>query len=109
MYALVLSTKGRKSGQTRKVTLVYVQYDDRLFVIASNGASEKDPAWYSNLVANPEVSVQIGGAHLRATARPLEGEEYAAMWARHTAAWPRWRVYQGMTSRRIPMVELALH
>jgi deazaflavin-dependent oxidoreductase (nitroreductase family) len=109
MHMLVLATTGRKTGVTRKVTLAYFQVDDRLLIIASNGASEQDPAWYSNLVANPEVHVQIGGARLSATARPLEGADYTRTWARHTDAWPRWRVYQDRISRRIPMVELCLH
>lgn len=108
MQVLILETTGRKSGLRRRAPLPYFQYDDRLFVIASNGASEKHPDWYENLVANPEVRVQIAGAKLRATAVPLDGEEYARMWARHVDAWPRWGVYQSRTSRRIPIVELRL-
>ncbi len=108
MDVLVLTTTGRKSGERRKVTLPFFQYDERIFVIASNAASEKHPAWYLNLASNPEVTVTIGPATLRATARPLEGAEYDALWNRHIEAWPRWRLYQEQTSRKIPMVELVL-
>jgi deazaflavin-dependent oxidoreductase (nitroreductase family) len=109
MPMLVLSTKGWTTGITRKVTLAYFQYDDRVFVVASNAASDQNPAWYTNLLSEPEVRVQIGGVRLRATARSIEGPEYAALWARHTAAWPRWRLYQERTRRQIPMVELCFH
>lgn len=106
MNVLLLVTKGRKSGIDRKVTLPYFQYDDRIIVIASNAAAEKNPDWFTNLVATPEVRVQIGAAQFRATAKPLEGADYVSMWARHVALWPRWRLYQEQTSRRIPIVEL---
>lgn len=103
---LLLTTRGRKSGLERKVTLPFFQYDDRIYLIASNAASEKNPDWYVNLVANPEVRVQIGALRLRARARALEGEEYVQIWKRHTDLWPRWKLYQQQTSRRIPVVEL---
>ncbi|MCC6648872.1 MAG: nitroreductase family deazaflavin-dependent oxidoreductase [Polyangiaceae bacterium] len=108
MQVLLLGTTGRKSGLPRRTPLPYFQYDDRLFVIASNGASDKHPDWYENLLATPEVRVQIAGAKLRATAAPLDGDERDSVWARHVAAWPRWGVYQARTSRRIPVVELRL-
>lgn len=108
MNVLLLTTKGRKSGIERKVTLPYFQYDDKVYVIASNAASDKNPDWFVNLAATPKVRVQIGSLRVRATARPLEGAEYEALWNRHVAEWPRWRVYQEKTTRRIPIVELVL-
>ncbi len=108
MDVLVLTTVGRKSGATRKVTLPFFQYDDRIYVVASNAASDKHPAWYLNLTASPDVTVTIGPVTLRARARSLEGAEYDSLWKRHTDVWPRWRLYQAQTTRRIPIVELAL-
>lgn len=108
MNVLVLTTKGRKSGIERKVTLPYFQYDDRVYVIASNAAAEKNPDWFVNLVATPRVRIQIGSLRTPATARPLDGAEYQALWDRHSAEWPRWRVYQERTTRRIPIVEFTL-
>lgn len=108
MQVLLLGTTGRKSGLPRRTPLPYFQYDDRLFVIASNGASPNNPDWYENLVANPDVRVQIAGAKLRATATPLDGGDHAAIWARHVERWPRWGVYQARTTRKIPVVELRL-
>ena len=109
MNVLLLSTVGRKSGLTRKVALPYFQYEERVFVIASNAASEKNPDWYENLAATPEARVQLGAAKLRVTARPLSGDEYERLWRVHVAAWPRWSLYATQTTRRIPMVELTFH
>lgn len=103
---LLLITRGRKSGLERKVTLPYFQYDDRIYLFASNAAQAKNPDWFINLSATPDVRMQIGALKLRAKARVLEGEEYVQMWQRHTRLWPRWDVYQKQTSRRIPIVEL---
>lgn len=105
MHVLLLTTTGRKSRAPRKVMLPYFQYDNRIVVIASNAASEKNPDWYVNLVATPKVHIQLGAAKIAATAKPLEGADYVDVWARHTSSWPRWNVYQQQTSRRIPIVE----
>ncbi|MFO0697072.1 MAG: nitroreductase/quinone reductase family protein [Polyangiales bacterium] len=103
---LLLTTKGKKTGLERKVTLPFFQYDDRIYLFASNSAQEKNPAWFVNLKATPSVRVQIGALHMQATARILEGEEYVQLWKRHSSLWPRWAVYQTQTTRRIPIVEL---
>ncbi len=103
---LLLTTKGRKTGIERRVTLPFFQYDDRIFLFASNAAQEKNPDWFNNLKATPDVRVQIGALRIRAKARVLEGEEYVQIWERHTKLWPRWAIYQTQTSRRIPVVEL---
>jgi deazaflavin-dependent oxidoreductase (nitroreductase family) len=108
MNVLLLTTKGRKSGIERKVTLPYFQYDDRIYVIASNAASEKHPDWYVNLMANPAVRIQLGAARFRAMAISLEGAEREALWNRHVSSWPRWAVYQERMSRKIPIVELRI-
>lgn len=108
MNVLLLTTKGRKSGQPRKVTLPYFQYDGRIVVIGSNGGSEKNPDWFVNLKANPRVHVQLQGARFEAEARSLEGAEYDDVWNRHVASWPRWTIYQQATSRKIPIVHFKL-
>jgi proline iminopeptidase len=108
MNALVLTTKGRKTGLERKVPLPFFQYDDRVFVIASNAGRDKNPAWFLNIVATPDVVVTIGPATLKARAKPLEGAVYEAMWKRHVETWPSWSVYNAGTTRRIPMDELVL-
>jgi len=108
MNVLLLTTKGRKSGIERKVALPFFQYDDKVYVIASNAAQEKNPDWYVNLVATPKVRVQIGSLRVPATARPLDGAAYDAIWNKHVAEWPRWHLYAEKTSRKIPIVELVL-
>lgn len=108
MNVLLLVTKGRKSGIERKVTLPYFQYDDKVYVIASNAAAEKNPDWFVNLVATANVRLQIGSLRVPAVARPLDGEEYEALWNRHVSDWPRWKLYQERTTRRIPIVEFTI-
>jgi deazaflavin-dependent oxidoreductase (nitroreductase family) len=102
---MLLTTIGRKSGLSRTVALPYFTYEGRVFVVASNAASEKNPDWFTNLVANPEVWVQMGGSNRRKMARPLEGDERDRLWEKHVAAWPRWRLYQQRVERKIPLVE----
>src|SRR5689334_18048417 len=70
---LLLTTTGAKSGQQRTTPMMYVRDGDRLLVIASNAGAPKHPDWYRNLLANPQVTVELGNETFEATATPLEG------------------------------------
>src|SRR4051794_12026158 len=72
---LLLTTKGAKSGQTRLNPLAYTRDGDRFVVIASKGGGPSNPDWYHNLVAHPEVTVEVGAERFEARARTAEGEE----------------------------------
>ncbi|OLT46914.1 nitroreductase [Saccharomonospora sp. CUA-673] len=103
---LVLTTKGRKTGEPRKFALIYQQYEGSYVVVASKGGAPEHPGWYKNLVANPDVEVQVGAEKFAAVARTGSAEEKAAVWARMTAVWPAFDEYQAKTARDIPVVLL---
>jgi deazaflavin-dependent oxidoreductase (nitroreductase family) len=104
--ALLLTTRGRKSGKLRRTALIYGRDADRYLVVASNGGSARHPAWYLNLVADPEVRVQVAAEHFRAQARPATPEEKPELWRIMAKIFPTYDRYQAKTSREIPLVIL---
>jgi deazaflavin-dependent oxidoreductase (nitroreductase family) len=103
---LVLTTKGRKSGQERKHALIYREWDDKYLIVASKGGADAPPTWFLNLQADPHVKVQIKGDRFDAVARIATPEEKPAMWQRMTEHWPDYDEYQKKTDREIPIVVL---
>jgi deazaflavin-dependent oxidoreductase (nitroreductase family) len=103
---ILLHHIGAKSGTERISPLVPLLYDGRIFVFASKGGSERNPDWYGNLVAHPNVTVELGTATFPATARTLEGAERDDIYAKQSALEPQFGDYQRMTRRIIPVVEL---
>lgn len=103
---ILLHHIGAKSGTERISPLVPLLDDGRIFVFASKGGSDKNPDWYGNLVAHPNVIVELGAETFRATARTLEGDERDTVYAKQTAVEPQFGDYQRKTSRTIPVVEL---
>ncbi len=104
--ALLFTHTGRKSGQKRTTAIIYTQVGDRYAIIASMGGAPKHPAWYHNVVANPDVDVQIKGDKFAATARVADSAERAELWAEAIKQWPNFDVYQSRTERVIPVVVL---
>jgi proline iminopeptidase len=76
------------------------------FVVASKGGAPEHPGWYKNLLANPEVEVQVGTRHLKARARIAAGAERARLWEQALGFWPPYADYQQKTEREIPVVVL---
>ena len=103
---LVLTTKGRKTGLERKFALIYQTDGGNPVVVASKGGAPEHPGWYRNLVANPEVGVQIKGDKFTARARATSGEERAKLWEKLAAVWPDYNNYAKKTDREIPVVVL---
>jgi deazaflavin-dependent oxidoreductase (nitroreductase family) len=103
---LVLHTKGAKSGETRLNPMVYQDLGNAYAVFASFAGAPKNPAWYHNLVANPEVEIEVGTERVRATARVLEGTERERVWEKQKAAMPTFAEYEAKTERTIPVVAL---
>jgi deazaflavin-dependent oxidoreductase (nitroreductase family) len=103
---LILTTKGRRSGEQRDNALIFRDYGDAYLVVASKGGDDRAPDWYVNLQADPEVQVQIKGERFTARARTATPEEKPAMWARMVEAWPDYEEYQKKTDREIPVVVL---
>jgi deazaflavin-dependent oxidoreductase (nitroreductase family) len=103
---LLLTTTGRRSGQPRTTPLIYGRDGDRYLVVASRGGAPKHPDWYENLVAQPEVHVQVMADRFTARARTATPAEKPALWRTMTAIWPPYAEYQGRTTREIPVVIL---
>jgi len=103
---VILTTTGAKSGLPREIPLVYSTDGDRLVVIASKGGAPTHPDWYHNLVANPDVRVELPGETYQARAVIAEGEERDRLFDRQAAAMPNFAEYQRGTERRIPVMVL---
>jgi deazaflavin-dependent oxidoreductase (nitroreductase family) len=103
--ALILTTRGRKSGEPRRTPLIYQRHGDDLLVVASNGGAEA-PAWYLNLSEDPQVGVQVGSDRFEARARAASESERPELWPIMTDAWPDYDEYQKRTDRPIPVVVL---
>jgi deazaflavin-dependent oxidoreductase (nitroreductase family) len=103
---LILTTKGRRSGQPRSTPLIYQRSGEDYLVVASKGGADEPPAWYLNLQADREVEVQVLGDRFAAHARTANAEEKPAMWRTMVATWPAYDEYQEKTGREIPVVVL---
>ncbi len=103
---LILTTLGRRSGQPRRLALIYGQDGDRYVVVASKGGADQHPEWYLNLLDHPEVLVQVKADRFRAQARTATPEEQARLWPMMAAIWPDYNAYQAKTPRPIPLVIL---
>jgi len=103
---LILRTRGRKSGATRKFPLIYGRDGKDFIIVASRGGSPEHPGWYKNLLAHPEVEIQVRDAVLPVTARTASPAEKKRLWSTMTAQWPDYDQYQAGTKRDIPVVIL---
>ncbi len=103
---VLLTTRGRKSGRLRTLPLIAMVTDRGWAVVASYAGSDRHPAWYSNLVAHPEVEVDDRGRRLRALASTVDADRHAELWPRLVELYPDYQIYQQRTERRIPVVEL---
>jgi deazaflavin-dependent oxidoreductase (nitroreductase family) len=103
---LVLTTTGRRSGDKRRNALIYGTDGDDYLVVASNGGHKNHPYWYLNLVADPNVQVQVGGERFEARARVASSEEKKRLWPKMVKIWPDYEKYQTRTERDIPVVIL---
>ncbi|MGV0853035.1 nitroreductase family deazaflavin-dependent oxidoreductase [Mycolicibacterium phlei] len=97
---------GAKSGKERIAPLVPYLEDGRIFVFASKGGADTNPDWYHNLVAHPDITVELGTEAFPATARVLTGAERDEIYAKQVQVEPQFGEYQRKTSRVIPVVEL---
>jgi deazaflavin-dependent oxidoreductase (nitroreductase family) len=103
---LILTTTGRRSGEPHSTPLIYRRQGDDFVVAASNGGRDRNPAWYHNVLADPDVGVQVWGDRFRARARPATGAERAELWRLMTSGFPRYADYQRAIEREIPVVVL---
>ena len=103
---LVLTNTGARSGKTRVNPLAYTRDGDRYVVLASKGGGPSNPDWYHNVIANPEVTVEVGQQRFKARARVAEGDERERLFNAQAAEMPNFAEYQQKTSRQIPVIIL---
>ncbi len=108
LLCLLLTTTGRRSGESHTTPLIYGQDGDRYVIIASRGGTANHPMWYQNLVAKPEVNLQVGAERFAATARTASDDERTALWQLMARIFPTYDDYQkkAEASREIPVVVL---
>jgi deazaflavin-dependent oxidoreductase (nitroreductase family) len=104
---LLLTTTGARSGQPRTAPMMYIREGQRLLVIASNLGAPRHPDWYHNLVAQPNVTVEIGDETFDAAAVTIEGAERQRLWAWIVEQYPFFAEHQAKTTRQIPVVALS--
>lgn len=103
---LLLDHVGARSGRRRTTPLVYVPDGDDVVIVASKGGHPRNPAWFHNLRANPDTTIQIGSERRSVRARVASPNERARLWPKAVAAYPGYRGYQERTEREIPLVIL---
>lgn len=106
---ILLTTRGAKSGEPRVYPLMSVPYGDNYVAVASKGGAPKNPLWYYNLLAHPDVTVEVGNEKFEATARQLAGAERAQVFAKAIEVFPNYAEYQKKTEREIPVFLLERH
>lgn len=104
--ALLLVTRGSKTGRLREVVLPYFQLDGKLMVVGSKGGMPEDPYWAKNLRHTPAAMIYIGRSKQRVQGRFAQDDERKALWPRLVALAPTYAQYQANTTREIPVVIL---
>jgi deazaflavin-dependent oxidoreductase (nitroreductase family) len=103
---LLLRTTGARSGAERVNPMMYLDVDGHIYVFASKAGADTSPDWYHNLVANPDVTVELGDEIFAATATPLPSDERDRIYAIQVERVPGFGEYQEKTTRVIPVVEV---
>lgn len=104
---LLLTTKGRRSGEPRTMALIFREVDGSYVIVASKGGAPRHPAWFLNLEANPgDIHAQVRDEVFPVTFRVAEGHERERLWKLMNEAWPEYEEYQTRTDRQIPVVVL---
>jgi deazaflavin-dependent oxidoreductase (nitroreductase family) len=103
---LLLTTKGAKSGKETTTPVVYSKDGNRLVIVASKGGAPTHPAWYHNLLAHPEVTVEVGTEKFKVRAVPVTGAERTRLYDQHASQYPSFKEYQARTTRTIPVFVL---
>jgi deazaflavin-dependent oxidoreductase (nitroreductase family) len=103
---MVLTTTGAKSGEPRTAVVSFSRDGEDYVVVGSKSGAPEDPAWFTNLVANPVVTVEADGQTFQASATVAEGADRDALWDRHVAEHAQFAEYPSKTDRIIPIARL---
>jgi deazaflavin-dependent oxidoreductase (nitroreductase family) len=106
MELLLVTTKGAKSGKEVVFPVAYTKDGDNYVIVASKGGAPENPAWYYNLLANPEVTVEVGAEKFQARAIDTKDEEREKLFDQHAKEYPQFNEYKAKTSRVIPVLKL---
>jgi deazaflavin-dependent oxidoreductase (nitroreductase family) len=102
--ALLLTTRGRRTGRLRRTALYYGEDAGRYVLVGSDGGKRTDPAWCHNVAANPAVVVQVGGETFAAVARPADPAERPRLWELMTGVFPTYASYERKARRPLPVI-----
>jgi deazaflavin-dependent oxidoreductase (nitroreductase family) len=100
---ILLTTRGAKSDEPRVYPILSIPYGDTYLAVASNSGAPKNPQWYYNLVAHPDVTVEAGNEKFEAIARLLTGDERAQAFAKAVEVFPNYAVNQKKAGRELPV------
>lgn len=103
---LLMTTKGAKSGKESIIPVAYTKDGEKFVVVASKGGAPTNPAWYYNLIANPEITVEVGSEKFKARAVNTADEERERLFNQHAAEYPQFNDYKAKTTRVIPVFAL---
>jgi deazaflavin-dependent oxidoreductase (nitroreductase family) len=106
MPVVIVTSIGARSGRVRKTPLMRVEHEGVYAAVASLGGAPRNPVWYHNVVAHPEVELQDGTQKWEMVARQVTGAERDLWWERAVAAYPDYADYQKKTDRVIPVFVL---
>jgi deazaflavin-dependent oxidoreductase (nitroreductase family) len=103
---VLVTHTGAKSGTRRTTPLVHSRDGDDVIIIASMGGAPSHPQWFHNMVANPQVTVDLGEGEFEASVTEAQGAERDRLFAAQAAIMPNFDEYQAKTERRIPVLVL---
>jgi deazaflavin-dependent oxidoreductase (nitroreductase family) len=103
---LLLTTKGRRSGEQRTTPLIHRSDGEDWVIVASKGGAPEHPGWFQNLQAEPNAAIQVRDEEIPVRASVAEGEERERLWSAMVEVWPAYEEYRERTSREIPVVVL---
>lgn len=106
MNLLLLTTHGAKTNKEYTVPVAYTKDADRFVIVASKGGAPTNPDWYYNLLAHPEVTVEVGNEKFQAQAINTEGKERNRLFEQHAKQYPNFNEYKEKTTRLIPVLLL---
>ncbi len=103
MSLVLVTTKGAKSGKESVVPVAYSTDGDNFVIVASKGGAPENPAWYYNLLAHPEVTIEIGEEKMKVRAKDTKNDERTRLFDQHAEKYPAFNEYKTKTTRVIPV------
>jgi deazaflavin-dependent oxidoreductase (nitroreductase family) len=103
----IVTTTGAKSGKTRRIALIHLPHGENKLLVASQGGMNRNPVWYYNIVAHPDISIMVDGEEKAYRARQVSDQEKSELWPHLLSMYPDFDEYQARTDRNIPVFSCA--